>query len=160
MLTLVQQPLDHLLGLEAPGADPDEHTVYGYAMASRLELWGRGGQVLGLRRACIVGMHRSDDQSQAQSGGMDLEFSSESGDLVVDLAEFVEHRLKALVTGWESLVIALCNPDEIGLAPIFRPLLESLQGPLYWATGVVQASYEDFTGPRVLEAVRWYRESR
>lgn len=158
MLKLVRQPLDHLLGLDSPELDPDAHAVFGYAVASQLQLWSEGGQIVDCGPAPIVGIHRSDDQTQARAGGMDLEFSSADGDLVVDLAEFVEHRLKSVVAGWDSLVIALCNPDELDLASIFRPLLCVMEGPLYWATGVVQASCESPAGPRILEAVRWYQE--
>lgn len=158
MLELVEQPLDHLLGLDTPSDDPDEHAVFGYALAPGLELWGQGGEPTRLRNARIVGFHRSDDQSQAKPGSMDLEFALADQDLVVDLAQFVEHRLKSLVSGWDNLVIALCNPDGLELGPMFRPLLTVLQGPLYWADGVVQASYEEKSGPRGLEAVRWHRE--
>lgn len=158
MLKLVRQPLDHLLGLDCPDADPDAHAVFGYAVASRLQLWSKDGQIMDCGSVPIVGIHRSDDQTQARPGGMDLEFSSADGDLVVDLAQFVEHRLTSIVSGWGSLVIALCNPDELDLASTFRPLLCVMGGPLYWATGVVQASCESPAGFRILEAVRWYQE--
>lgn len=158
MLRLREHPLDHLLGLDAPHKDPDDHAVFGYAKAPGLQLFGRGGQLIEPGCPHVIGFHRSDDQSQAHAKGMDLEFDTESGDLVVDLEEFVEHRLQSLVAGWDSVVIALCNPDELDLASVFRPLLKELRGSLYWATGVVQASYEDQFGPRALEAVRWYRE--
>lgn len=159
MLRMVEQPLDHLLGLDRPGCDPDDHAVFGYAKAPRLELLGAQGQRMTLTDANIVGFHRCDDQGQARACSMDLEFTTSSGDLVVDLDEFVEQRLKTLVSGWKNLVIALCNPDGLALAASFRPLLASLHGPLYWAKGVVQAGYEHQKGPRGLEAVRWYREA-
>lgn len=159
MLNLVEQRLDHLLGLDAPASDPDDHVVFGHARAPRLELLGVGGQRIDLVDACIIGFHRCDDQSQARSGGMDLEFQTEAGDLVVDLDEFVEQRLLKLVSGWNNLVLALCNPDRLALSASFRPLLKELRGPLYWADGVVQASYEHERGPRGLEALRWYREA-
>lgn len=159
MLRLLEHPLDHLLGLDVPpSSNPDDHAVFGYARARQLQLLGQTGQRIDLVDARIVGFHRCDDQSQALAQSMDLEFSTASGDLVVDLSEFVEHRLRALVSGWDGLVIALCNPDELQLASIFQPLLTQLRGPLYWATGIVQGSYEHNAGPRALEAVRWYRE--
>lgn len=158
MLRLVEQPLDHLLGLDAAGGDPDEHAVFGHAMASSLQLLGDAGQRIDLQNARIVGFHRSDDQSQARAGSMDLEFAWESQDLVVDLEQFVEHRLLRLVSGWDKVVLALCNPDGLDLAPMFKPLRAVLEGPLYWANGVVQAGCEDWAGPRILEARRWYTE--
>lgn len=160
VLNLSRLPLDELLGLDRELEDPDEHAVFGVSNAAPLYLVDAKGAQIPLPVCEVVGIHRSDDQSQAPKGGMDLEFETEQGDLVVELGSFVEKRIVPLARGWETLVIALCNPDRVELDPWLRPLLTVVTGPVYWAFGDVQGSCEHLNGPRMLEAEQWFRVQR
>lgn len=149
--------LDTLLGLDHEVPDPDEHAVFGYAHASWLRLEGDYGRPVALRDVQVIGVHRSDDQSQALPGGLDLEFETSEGDYVVDFGELVQKRLAILAKGWGTVVLALCNPDRVQLGSFLEPLQAVLSGPLYWAYGDVQAGIQGPEGPYLLQAERWFR---
>lgn len=149
--------LDTLLGLDQELPDPDQHAVYGHARASWLRLEGDFGRPVELRDVRVIGVHRSDDQSEALPGGLDLEFETPSGDYVVDFGEMVEKRLATLAKGWGTVVLALCNPDRVQLGSFLAPLQAVLTGPLYWAYGDVQAGAQGVQGPHLLQAERWFR---
>lgn len=141
-LEFLQRPLDELLGLDQELIDPDDHAQFGYAPSSGVELLADALTPIQLADCMIYAFHRSDDQSEAVAGGMDLEFETPQGDWVVDLEEFVEHRLRARFEQdhCAARVIALCNPDRMDLQPYFAALARRSSTPIYWPLGVVQAS--------------------
>lgn len=150
-------PLDLLLGLDGERSDPDAHARFGYATAPSLRLEGRFGRSVSLADCAVVGVHRSDDQSQVRPQGLDLEFETPEGDVVVDLGEFVQKRLLGLAGSWGGVVLALCNPDRVPLKRWILPLTTVVSGPVYWAFGEVLAGADGPKGQRVLQAERWFR---
>lgn len=156
-LDFPRRPLDELLGLDQEGIDPDEHAIFGYAPSPGVELLGDGVESISVGDCVIYAFHRSDDQSEAIAGGMDLEFETPQGDWVVDLAEFVEHRLRPCFGQHKSAarVIALCNPDGVDLQPFFAALAQESGAPIYWPLGVVQASQVIGSPTARLHAQAW-----
>jgi hypothetical protein len=146
-----REPLE-LLALEHDRSAPDvDYAGFGRAWIEGLELAAPDRPSLVLPRALVIALHSADEQPEGDDVELLFELAGQS--VLVPLSKWLDALLPGLPAA-DDVVLALCNPNRVGIA---APL-DAKHPRIHYALGDV-TSWLDFDahgrGHVRLSARRW-----